>query len=389
MRIILFTQIYYPGHFDHIINSLLEKEKDLIIYYLSGLADKEVVEKIKHPERFKLFHMKEMPIQSELFGRYMMALYLQVQKKIFDEYSKSPDLIIMHVGSGLEIYVKDVFHNVPIIGLVEWFFPSSGDNIDTLIDYSAKNKQLMNSIDICAVCVCATKFQRNSFPEKVRSKILVSHEGIDLDFFSPKKRRKRGGVRSQKLKVITYVSRGLEPIRGFLEFIQAIKKLFEYRNDFIVNIVGNDYVYYETNSENISYMKKAREILGSFSHKVNFLGKCSKNKVRDIFRESDLHVYFNRDYVVSWSLVEAMATGCLMLTSNDKGSMEFVVDGKNGFNVDYKNCDQVFEKMNFLLDMDIRDKQLICENSRRSVRRLDINKSIDFWMRLIETVCIE
>ena len=48
-----------------------------------------------------------------------------------------------------------------------------------------------------------------------------------------------------KHEVLTYVSRGLEPYRGFPEFMQAVEKLLKKRPNLQVVIAGENRVCYD------------------------------------------------------------------------------------------------------------------------------------------------
>jgi len=45
---------------------------------------------------------------------------------------------------------------------------------------------------------------------------------------------------------------------------------------------------------------------------------------------SDLHLYFTVPFVLSWSLMDALACGCTVLASDTEPVREMVEDGRNG-----------------------------------------------------------
>lgn len=68
-------------------------------------------------------------------------------------------------------------------------------------------------------------WQQSQFPPELREKISVLHDGVDTSYFKPNPGAKLvlpnldlSGVE----ELVTYVGRGMEPYRGFPEFIEAV-----------------------------------------------------------------------------------------------------------------------------------------------------------------------
>ena len=97
--------------------------------------------------------------------------------------------------------------------------------------------------------IAPTAWQASLFPPTLRAKIAVLHEGIDTDLICPA-RDAQVGLESAGLQlrpgdeVVTFVSRDLEPYRGYHIFMRALPRILERRPNARAVIVGGDKVSY-------------------------------------------------------------------------------------------------------------------------------------------------
>ena len=91
------------------------------------------------------------------------------------------------------------------------------------------------------------------------------------------------------------------------------------------------------------------------------------------FNIASVHVYLTYPFVLSWSMLESMSCGGLILGSNTAPVKEIIIDKKNGLLVDFFDYDAISEKVNNTLEKP--EKYL---NIRDEARKTIIKK-YDLW----------
>src|SRR5437588_972399 len=187
-------------------------------------------------------------------------------------------------------------------------------------------------LENCALGYTPSHFQHRLLPEAYRPKVQVIPDPIDTDFWRrrPVPQRAAGRLRvgerriSPETRIVTYVSRGLESLRGFDVFMQLAKRIYQQLPDVVFLVVGEDRVAYGDEVEFKAAVLAADDYdLG----RILFLGLVSEERLATILSVSDLHVFLSRPYVVSWSLLNAMACECVVLASDIDPVLELVEGG--------------------------------------------------------------
>src|SRR4051812_35195135 len=164
-------------------------------------------------------------------------------------------------------------------------------------------------------------------------------EGVDLQTCSPdpgvrKKTLEIGGMTITPTdRLVTFVSRDLEPYRGFHIMMRTLPDLMRARKDLKVVMIGGDGVSYGTaphqggNWRDVMLAEVGRHIDPS---RVAFPGRVNYGTYLSVLRRSDAHVYLTYPFVASWSMRESMAIGCAVIGGDTQPVREFITHGRNG-----------------------------------------------------------
>ena len=271
-----------------------------------------------------------------------------------------PDIIIGHTGWGEMLFVREVFPDVPVVGYFEFFFRVSGTDVGFDPEYppgphigftlTMRNMVLHSGIELCDAGVTPTRWQWSTFPQSIRSRLTVLHEGVDTEAV----RRLEGAafelpdgrVLTQADKVVTYVARKLEPYRGFPSFMRAIPEILERNPEAHVVLVGGESVSYgKSLPDGETYRQRMEKEVAIDPARVHFVGQLPYKRYLQLLHVSSAHVYLTYPFVLSWSLVESMAAECLIIGSRTAPVEEVITDGQNGLLVDFFSPADIAEKV--------------------------------------------
>src|SRR5205823_4430245 len=187
-----------------------------------------------------------------------------------------------------------------------------------------------------------TRWQRSQYPQRYHDRIAIVHEGVDTDLVRPDETARMwlcNGLRlSPGQEIVTYSARDLEPYRGFHVFMRALPKVLRERPKAQVLVVGDNGVSYGRRPQSAATYREqlVAELAGEIDpRRVHFLGRLPYRQYLTVLQISSVHVYLTYPFVLSWSLLEAMAVGCLLIASRTPPVEEVIVDGVNGRLVDF------------------------------------------------------
>jgi glycosyltransferase involved in cell wall biosynthesis len=156
---------------------------------------------------------------------------------------------------------------------------------------------------------------------------------------------------SQVPEIVTYVARGMEPYRGFPQFIEAVALLQQRRPQCHVVIVGENRVAYgKPLPDGKTYKDLMLEKVQLDRDRVHFTGLLAYPEYLQVLQASSAHVYLTRPFVLSWSMLEALSTGCLVVASKTAPVTEVIQDGVNGLLVDFFSPQEIAERVEEVID---------------------------------------
>ena len=310
-----------------------------------------------------------------------------------------PRFVITHGGMGIGLFIKDLLPDSIHIGYFEWYFlPSTTRHLTNTFDLDIqltsrlRNLPILHELENCDIAVIPTEWQKQQFPKEYQNKLKVIFDGIDRDFFkyrsdysnkklSIKLRDRDTGklfTINSKEKVISYATRGMETLRGFPEFMRALPSLFEKHHDLKAIIAGADKraYSYDAPTNGGSWKKHLlEEIKGQIPLKrIIFTGLLTYEDYRDLLWRSDLHCYFTRPYVTSWSLFESAACGA-RLAINKCPATENIVDKKSVIWVNLDNQSEINDKLSTGLEQNVQQSRLL--------PGFDLTTSLEKWQILL------
>ena len=348
-RSYLFIHQNMPAQFLHLCRYLRDQGHDVAFITKNKPNQIAGITKVMYPVP-RDAHDKSHPYvrtleEAVLHGQAAFRSIKNLEKRGF-----KPDIVIGHAGWGETLFVKDALPHVPLLTYFEFFFKGDGQdvgfdpeystNTDSLLSLRIRNSVALLSNHASDWGLTPTQWQFSTHPAEFRQKMSVIHEGVDTQAIrpDPKARFKLPDGRELRpgQKVVTFVARNLEPYRGFHVFMRAVPEIQRRHPDAEIVIVGQEGVSYGTKlAEGDSYKKRMLKEVSFDPARVHFTGHLKTPEFRSVMHVSAAHIYLTYPFVLSWSMLEAMASECLVIGSRTAPVQEVIEDGRNGLLVDF------------------------------------------------------
>ena len=365
----LFIHQNFPAQYLHLVQRFAAR-RNCRVYFVTQMNQNEI------PRVQKLIYKPDLPLFTNCHP-YTVSFDVAVRTglavaqtcRTLRATGVVPDVIVGHSGWGETLFVKDVFPGVPLLSYFEFFYQCQGADVGfdpefaPTADGDGPRLQVRNAVNLLSYAACdwghtATRWQRSLFPAAMQTRITPLHEGIDTKKIRPDPTAwltlARDKIRlTAKDEVITYVSRNLEPYRGFHTFMRSLPEILRRRPRAHVLVVGGDGLSYgEPAPKGGTYRQMLLDELGKSLDvkRVHFLGQVAYTTYLNVLQISSAHIYLTYPFVLSWSFVEAMAAGCLLIGSATAPIMEVLRDRENGLLVDFFSSDAICDRVDEVLD---------------------------------------
>jgi glycosyltransferase involved in cell wall biosynthesis len=349
----LFVHQNFPGQYLHIVRHLVASQQHDVVF-------------ISEPNSNRIPGVRTVPYAKprpaaaeahiaarELDGAVRRAEAVARTAANLKQLGFEPDVIIGHHGWGELLNIRDVWPDVPLVGYLEFYYRIDGVDVGFDPEFPtptwdhprirAKNAVNLLALNLGACAQTPTRWQLSTYPAWARPLITLLPEGANLDVCRPNPQARRRNLKIGETtirpseKLVTYVARDLEPYRGFHVMMRALPHLLRARKDVRVVLVGADGVSYGIPPAEGTWREKLLAELGDAIDpaRVLFPGRLDYTAYLALLQRSDAHVYLSYPFVASWSLREALATGCVVIGSDTPTVAEFVTHDRNGLLVPF------------------------------------------------------
>ncbi len=204
------------------------------------------------------------------------------------------------------------------------------------------------------------KLAHKSAPKQA---IEIIYNGIDTNQFKPKEEKKH----LQNKFIITPGASRLTDRKGINYLIEAIAMLAPKYPQILLKIMGDGNA-----RQKLEEMVKKMQL----EKNVEFVGIIPHEKVLPYYQEATLFVFPSLNEGMSNAMLEALATGLPLVSTNTGGASELVFENKNGFIIKFKNSADIAEKLDKLInnpklikDMSMESRKIAEKMSWESVAK--------------------
>ncbi len=390
-----------PGQYRHLAR-LLGASGQHRIYFITKHRTAEIpgvkrityVTKMEPPAGHRYLHNAEVAV------RQGQAVW-RVAKTVQEKENFTPDIIVCHPGWGDALFMKDLFPKAKILAFCEFYYQALGADVgfdpndpsdaDDQARVRVKNTTNLLNLEMMDWGIAPTVWQWSVHPPEFRQKISVLHDGVDSEYCRPDPAATitlpDGSSFKKGDEVITYIARNFEPYRGFPTFMKAAEIILRERpNAHIIAVGADDISYGKRAPEGTTYRQMLSRDVQLPADRIHFTGMLPYGELIKMLQVSAAHLYLTYPFVLSWSMLEAMACGVALVASNTAPVREVITHGENGLLADFFSPEDVADRVFQLLD-DKNDNADMREAARSTVlKRFALENVMPLQMRLVEEI---
>jgi glycosyltransferase involved in cell wall biosynthesis len=366
MKLLLIHQ-GFPGQFKHLI-PMLQARGDALTAISAPRPQAQIPEGLDY-RPYKVARGNGQgthPLALETESKVLRAEAVAAVADQLRQQGYRPDLILAHPGWGEALFLADIWPTTPQLHYVEFAYRAKGTDTDFPDRHALeqtwqerargrmKNANVLLNLQTMAWGLTPTGFQHSTLPAWAQVKTSVIHDGINTGWACPQASASLqladGRSFSAGDELITFVNRTFEPYRGIHVLLEALPAVLRARPNAQVLLVGQDtpqVSYGAHRSDSRGWLTALRQEMGDAIDwsRVHALGKVPHEALRQIFRISSAHVYLTYPFVLSWSLLEAMSCGALVIGSATAPVQEVIEHGHNGLLVPFADAEQLANQL--------------------------------------------
>ncbi len=275
----------------------------------------------------------------------------------------SPDVVFGSINWGETLFLREVWPEARHLGYAEFLYDTKGRDTGFDPEFTkpgleadmrtiARTGHLVLAATRADALLSPTKWQTSTFPPELRHKISTVHDGVDTTHIAPDPAASYqvpgGPLLKMGDEVLTFVNRNLEPYRGYHILMRALPKVMVARPELQVVMVGAHGSGYGPSPaggkswKNI-FLDEVKDLIDL--SRLHFTGRIPYGDLLNVLRVGRAHAYLSYPFVLSWSMLEAMSLGALVIGSDTAPVAEVIEDGVNGYLVDFFDVDSWAEKL--------------------------------------------
>lgn len=351
---ILFVHQNFPGQFRHLAPALAARGHRVVALTDAANAQTTAV------TTFRYRHDATRPeAAATRLGRTFTEMtdrattVARAAAQLTGRHGFAPEVVFGHLGWGETLFLREVFPAARHLVYAEFYYGARGRDSDFDPEFqrtglaramavTARKAHLALAMAEADAALAPTRWQASTFPPEFAAKITVCFDGVDTDRVRPDPAARfalpSGRVLVPGDEVLTFVNRNFGPYRGFHIFMRALPAVLAARPGAQVVLVGGDGSSYEAPpAGGGSWRARMLAELGDRLDpaRVHFVGRLPYERYLALLQVGRVHAYLTYPFVLSWSMVEAMAAGSCLVASRTTPVEEFVTDGATGRLVDF------------------------------------------------------
>ncbi len=394
---VLFIHQNFPGQFRHIAADLAQSPGWRVLAIgrdtAPGMPGVQLIRYRPHRTvRAETHHYLRSYEDGVLHGQAVLRILLDLKAKGY-----RPDIIVAHPGWGESLFAKEAFPDAKLVHFCEYYYHTKGADadfdpefplsVDSAARIRARNALHLLNLEQCDLGITPTHWQHQLHPQAYRDKIVVAHEGIPVEQLGPDPNATLTLPNGTTLRagepIVTYVARNLEPHRGFHQFMRALPIILREHASCQVVIVGGDGVSYgNPPADAANWREKLLRENPVDPNRVHFLGKVPYPIYQRVLQVSAAHVYLTYPFVLSWSMLEAMASGCVVIASRTAPVEEVLLHGENGLLVDFFEPKEIAESVLGSISSE-EGYRLIRSSAQKTAKLFGVMNAVGMYRRTL------